>query len=73
MKTAENKTFIRWCILGALGGCFMAAGDWLLGCIPLAATDKGACRLYDGKLLFVRPLIPADTSALTGISCRCPE
>ena len=41
MKTAENKTFIRWCILGALGGCFMAAGDWLLGCIPLAATDTG--------------------------------
>ncbi len=37
----ENKKFIRWCILGAIGGILMAAGDWLLGCIPLQETDTG--------------------------------
>ena len=41
MKTAENEKFIRWCILGAIGGILMAAGDWLLGCIPLQGTDTG--------------------------------
>ena len=33
MKTGANKTFIRWCILGAIGGILTAAGDWLLGCV----------------------------------------
>lgn len=41
MKIEEHKRFIRWCILGAAGGILMAAGDWLLGCIPLEGTDKG--------------------------------
>lgn len=41
MKTAENKMFIRWCVLGAVGGILMAAGDWLLGCIPIHETDTG--------------------------------
>ncbi len=41
MKTEEAKRFIRWCILGAIGGVLMAAGDWLLGCIPLQETDAG--------------------------------
>ncbi len=41
MKTGENKPFIHWCILGAVGGILMAAGDWLLGCIPLQAADTG--------------------------------
>ena len=41
MKTEEKKKFIRWCILGAIGGVFMAAGDWLLGCIPIQGTDTG--------------------------------
>ena len=41
MKTEANEPFIRWCILGAIGGILMAAGDWLLGCIPLQATDTG--------------------------------
>ena len=41
MKAAENERFIRWCILGAVGGILMAAGDWLLGCIPIEATDTG--------------------------------
>ena len=41
MKTQDSKSFIRWCILGAIGGVCMAAGDWLLGCIPLQAGDDG--------------------------------
>lgn len=41
MKTEEKKRFIRWCILGATGGVLMAAGDWLLGCIPIQAADTG--------------------------------
>lgn len=41
MKAMENKKFIRWCILGAVGGVLMAAGDWLLGCIPLDSADAG--------------------------------
>lgn len=41
MKTEKPKTLIRWCILGAVGCGFMAAGDWLLGCIPLQQTDTG--------------------------------
>ena len=32
MKKEETKPFIRWCIPGAVGCGFMAAGDWLLGC-----------------------------------------
>ena len=39
MKPEEHEKFIRWCILGAIGGILMAAGDWLLGCIPLRETD----------------------------------
>ena len=30
MKTEKPKKLIRWCILGAVGCGFMAAGDWLL-------------------------------------------
>ena len=41
MKKEEPKQFIHWCILGAVGCGFMAAGDWLLGCIPLQETDTG--------------------------------
>ena len=41
MKKEETKQFIRWCILGAVGCGFMAAGDWLLGCVPLQAGDTG--------------------------------
>lgn len=40
-QDTENKKFIRWCILGAIGGILMATGDWLLGCIPLQETDTG--------------------------------
>ena len=31
MKTKEKEQFIHCCILGAIGGILMAAGDWLLG------------------------------------------
>ena len=41
MKKEKSKQFIHWCTLGAIGGIFMAAGDWLLGCIPLQETDTG--------------------------------
>ncbi len=41
MRTEESKGFVRWCVLGAAGGILMAAGDWLLGCIPLQGTDTG--------------------------------
>ena len=40
MKTEKPKKLIRWCILGAVGCGFMAAGDWLLGCIPLREPDR---------------------------------
>ena len=36
MNRKANKPFIRWCILGAVGCGFMAAGDWLLGLLSLA-------------------------------------
>lgn len=41
MAAKEHKTFIRRCVLGAIGGILMAAGDWLLGCIPIQAADTG--------------------------------
>ncbi len=41
MKKEEKGKQIPWYILGAIGGIFMAAGDWLLGCIPLQETDTG--------------------------------
>ena len=41
MKTKEKERFIHCCILGAIGGVLMAAGDWLLGCVPLQETDMG--------------------------------
>ncbi len=41
MKAEESGKFILWCILGAIGGVLMAAGDWLLGCIPIEGTDTG--------------------------------
>ena len=41
MKTEARKMLVRWYILGAIGGILMAAGDWLLGCIPIEGTDTG--------------------------------
>lgn len=44
MKTEARKMLDRWYILGAIGGILMAAGDWLLGCIPIEGTDTGMFR-----------------------------
>ena len=41
MKTEEKTAFIRWCMLGAIGAALMAAGTWLLSCVPLQAADTG--------------------------------
>ena len=41
MKKENKKAFIRCCIFGAIGGILLAAGDWLLGCVPLQETDTG--------------------------------
>ena len=41
MKAGENTRFIRWYILGAIGAVLMAAGDWLLSCVPLQEGDTG--------------------------------
>ena len=41
MKKEDKKPFIQCDILGAIGGILMAAGDWLLGCVPLQKTDTG--------------------------------
>ncbi|MEQ2756896.1 hypothetical protein [Hominifimenecus microfluidus] len=35
LKKEEKKPFIQCCILGAIGGILMTAGDWLLGCVVL--------------------------------------
>ena len=61
MKIEESKQFIRWCILGAIGGILMAAGDWLLGCVPLQKTDTGmfnrACYLSGAYALWNPALV----------------
>ena len=61
MKTKETKQFIRWCILGAIGCGLMAAGDWLLGCVPLQKTDTGmfnrACYLSGASALWKPALV----------------
>lgn len=41
MKSAENEKYYQCCILGSIGGLFMASGDWLLSFIPLEVTDTG--------------------------------
>ena len=61
MKKEKSKQFIHWCTLGAIGGIFMAAGDWLLGCVPLQKTDTGifnrACYLSDAYALWKPALV----------------
>ena len=67
MKAEANKTFIRWCILGAIGGILMAAGDWLLGCIPLQKTDTGLFnRAYylSGSYGLWKPVLTAGLGAI---------
>ena len=69
MNRKANKPFIRWCILGAVGCGFMAAGDWLLGCIPLQETDTGlfnrACYLSGAYGLW-KPVLTVGLGAIGG-------
>ena len=69
MKKEESKQFIRWCILGAIGCGFMAAGDWLLSCIPLQQTDTGlfnrACYL-SGSYGLWKPVLTVGLGAIGG-------
>ena len=61
MKKEEKKPFIQCCILGAISGILMAAGDWLLGCVPLQKTDTGmfnrACYLSGAYALWKPALV----------------
>ena len=69
MKTAKPKKLIRWCILGAVGCGFMAAGDWLLGCIPLRETDTGLFnRAYylSGSYGLWKPVLTVGLGAVGG-------
>ncbi len=69
MNRKANKPFIRWCILGAVGCGFMAAGDWLLGCIPLQETDTGLFnRAYylSGAYGLWKPVLTVGLGAIGG-------
>lgn len=69
MKTEKPKKLIRWCILGAVGCGFMAARDWLLGCIPLRETDTGLFnRAYylSGSYGLWKPVLTVGLGAVGG-------
>lgn len=74
MKKEEKKPFIQCCILGAIGGILMAAGDWLLGCVPLQKTDTGmfnrACYLSGAYALW-KPALVVGMGALGCFSAPC--
>ena len=69
MKKEEKKPFIQCSILGAIGGILMAAGDWLLGCVPLQKTDTGmfnrACYLSGAYALWK----PASVVGMGALGC----
>ena len=69
MKTEKPKKLIRWYILGAIGAVLMAAGDWLLGCVPLQKTDTSlfnrACYL-SGSYGLWRPVLTVGLGAIGG-------
>ena len=67
METSEK--FLRGCIHGAIGAVLMAAGDWLLGCIPLQETDTGLFnRAYylSGSYGLWRPVLTVGLGAIGG-------
>ena len=69
MKKEEAKQFILWCVLGAIGCGFMAAGDWLLGCVPLQAGDTGMFnRAYylSGSYGLWKPVLTVGLGAIGG-------
>ena len=69
MNRKANKPFIRWCILGAVGCSFMAAGDWLLSCISLQQTDTGLFnRVYylSGSYGLWKPVLTVGLGAIAG-------
>ena len=69
MKTEKPKKLIRWYILGAMGAVLMAAGDWLLGCIPLRETDTGLFnRAYylSGSYGLWKPVLTVGLGAVGG-------
>ena len=69
MAAIENTRFIRWYLLGAIGAVLMAAGDWLLGCVPFQATDMGMFnRFYylSGAYGLWRPVLAVGTGAIGG-------
>ena len=72
MKKEEKKPFIQCCILGAIGGILMAAGDWLLRCVPLQKTDTGmfnrACYLSGAYALW-KPALVVGMGALGCFLC----
>ena len=72
MKTEKPKKLIRWYILGAIGAVLMAAGDWLLGCVPLQKTDTGlfnrACYLSGAYALW-KPALVVGMGALGCFLC----
>lgn len=68
-KKEEKKPFIQCCILGAIGGILMAAGDWLLGCVPLQKTDTGMFnRVYylTGSYGLWKPVLTIGLGAIAG-------
>ena len=69
MKTEKPKKLIRWYILGVIGAVLMAAGDWLLGCIPLRETDTGLFnRAYylSGSYGLCKPVLTVGLGAIGG-------
>ena len=69
MKTEKPKKLIRWYILGAIGAVLMAAGDWLLGCVPLQAGDTGMfnrAHYLSGSYGLWKPVLTVGLGAIGG-------
>ena len=69
MKKEETNQFILWCVLGAIGCGFMAAGDWLLGCVPLQAGDTGMfnrAHYLSGSYGLWKPVLTVGLGAIGG-------